>query len=621
MSSVLSGVGAPAGKTNHPAERPGRSGIRRRRIIPVSTGQPYSTDGGGEVPIMSDTAMKLDTIAAALSKVHFNENIDGSDKALKNLRHAEMLLSTKLRFECNSSGRSPLIITVSGGANSGKSSLVSWLCGGINNIVSSISGATKTPLVAGDHDAVNAFTARLERGKMSVSQVMDAEESKNENNEWVILSHPVKSFSEKDCVMIDTPDFDSRYLTNHERAEWMWALSDVVIFVVTPEKYNDRAVERAIHQVRNSGRKIIAVFNKYEEEITKNDFISKTWNCNEPILDVNRFPYGSQPDVNGLRTQISRYYQPRDVCKRSAVEATLKEFRDSARHVALHLRNESAWLKDVRTELDKHSEKVFDAYSQDIYQTEKFLELDHIIKRMLEQYDTVIDDVYNKIGDVVSPFFDKAQNLIGWAPKDKSLESDERREREKARFTTVLDQLEQYIINDMIKTSPGQVQPLITKWVEEWRHKTQKPEIDTWIYYSERKVNEWVDEQVAIIDQKIKAGKYNETFLKYGKAAIQVSFGVLGGYLTGGLGFGLQDVVIVPAVERLFNFLIDQGMNRGYFVMKRKELIQKRHDWLKDYLQQYIDSVMVNHGEDGNELSRRIEHLIHNELPSLKEIC
>ncbi len=77
--------------------------------------------------------------------------------------------------------------------------------------------------------------------------------------EAVLRPHERETMREK--IVVDAPDFDSSVLENHENLFKALEVADLVICVVTPEKYMSRELFRVLRDYRH-GRRFVHVMNK-----------------------------------------------------------------------------------------------------------------------------------------------------------------------------------------------------------------------------------------------------------------------------------------------------------------------------------------------------------------------
>ena len=77
-----------------------------------------------------------------------------------------------------------------------------------------------------------------------------------------VLTHHNPDFTH--LAFVDTPDLDSLQEHNQEMAEDIALLADVVIFVVSQEKYADQVLVQALNTLCKSGKPVLAVLNRVD---------------------------------------------------------------------------------------------------------------------------------------------------------------------------------------------------------------------------------------------------------------------------------------------------------------------------------------------------------------------
>ncbi len=153
-----------------------------------------------------------------------------------------------------------LIVSVVGGTNIGKTAIFNHLAGQVINQVSPFASGTKHPVC-------------LYPEKMDVDYLKDL------FSEFVVepLTNPTQSLEEsprdflfcnqsptspENLLLLDTPDIDSDAKVNWARAEKICLASDVLIAVLTQQKYNDAAVKRFFRDAARQGKVVCVVFNQ-----------------------------------------------------------------------------------------------------------------------------------------------------------------------------------------------------------------------------------------------------------------------------------------------------------------------------------------------------------------------
>lgn len=155
-----------------------------------------------------------------------------------------------------------LVVAVAGGTNTGKSTLFNLLLREQKSAVCSTAAATSAPvLVTGQSRYQEALENKLFPGfaACALERPGDAiQRQMPEETLWVGIS---SSLSDS-LVLLDTPDVDSIERRHWTVADAIRAAGDVVIAVLTPEKYKDARVVDFFRQAHASGRSVVPVMNK-----------------------------------------------------------------------------------------------------------------------------------------------------------------------------------------------------------------------------------------------------------------------------------------------------------------------------------------------------------------------
>lgn len=180
-------------------------------------------------------------------------------------------------------GEGCLVVAVAGGTNTGKSTLFNVLLGEDISPIRNTAAATSRPLMAGSprrHEECLAgrlfpeFAAEPLRDAEAVVQRTSAAET--------LFAVPSNTLSDR-LVLLDTPDVDSIDRQNWQVAENIRAAGDVLVAILTGEKYKDERVVEFFRRARQAGRVILPLMNKANPE---NDFEVARLQLHEFCMDV-----------------------------------------------------------------------------------------------------------------------------------------------------------------------------------------------------------------------------------------------------------------------------------------------------------------------------------------------
>jgi len=156
-----------------------------------------------------------------------------------------------------------LVVSIVGGTNIGKSVLFNHLAGEVASAVSPLAAETKHPvcLVPTDMDDTKELSRVFDQ---FVLQRWHSAEDPLKECEKDLLFWRASSNVPPRLLMLDAPDVDSDVQVNWKRAKAIRQVADVVIAVLTQQKYNDAAVKRFFREATLADKPIIVVFNQCE---------------------------------------------------------------------------------------------------------------------------------------------------------------------------------------------------------------------------------------------------------------------------------------------------------------------------------------------------------------------
>lgn len=154
-----------------------------------------------------------------------------------------------------------LVVAVVGGTNIGKSVVFNHLAGCRASASSPLASGTKHPVClvprgfTERHDLEEAFPDfRLDRWDTDVTAL---QESDRHQLYW----RPAPELP-PNLLILDTPDIDSDARVNWVRADAVRRCADVLIAVLTQQKYNDAAVKEFFRKAAAEDKEVIVVFNQ-----------------------------------------------------------------------------------------------------------------------------------------------------------------------------------------------------------------------------------------------------------------------------------------------------------------------------------------------------------------------
>ena len=161
-----------------------------------------------------------------------------------------------------------LVVGVVGGTNIGKSVLFNQLAGELASAVSPMAAGTKHPvcLVPPDTDNPDLLGDLFDGFTLKPWQSADdpLRESDEDRLFWRIGANVPPRL-----LLIDAPDVDSDAVVNWSRARAIRQAADVLIAVLTQQKYNDAAVKQFFREAAQADKPVIVIFNQCDLELDR----------------------------------------------------------------------------------------------------------------------------------------------------------------------------------------------------------------------------------------------------------------------------------------------------------------------------------------------------------------
>ncbi len=154
-----------------------------------------------------------------------------------------------------------LVVAVVGGTNIGKSVIFNHLAGTRASATSPLATGTKHPvcLVPPGFDQSHDLDAIFESFKLYSWN--DSDEALKETDEHMLFWRE-STTTPPELLVLDTPDVDSDAPMNWVRADAIRRSADVLLAVLTQQKYNDAAVKDFFRKAAEEDKAVIVVFNQ-----------------------------------------------------------------------------------------------------------------------------------------------------------------------------------------------------------------------------------------------------------------------------------------------------------------------------------------------------------------------
>ncbi len=162
-------------------------------------------------------------------------------------------------------GKDVLVAAVAGGTNTGKSTIFNLLAGAELSPVRATAAATCRPLLVGNqHRFDQGVAGNLVPGLQARFQAHKTDPIDRNAPHDTLFMKACEDLPDH-MVLLDVPDVDSIDLINWDVAENIQAVCDVLVAVLTGEKYQDDQVVAYFRQAVSSGRVILPLMNKAHE--------------------------------------------------------------------------------------------------------------------------------------------------------------------------------------------------------------------------------------------------------------------------------------------------------------------------------------------------------------------
>jgi hypothetical protein len=162
----------------------------------------------------------------------------------------------------------PIFVAVQGGTNVGKSTLFNALAGKLLSPATILASATKHPLVFVHERWRPRFLDPGELAGFACRELEDPRELIADAERTDLLFFRFHADGALDSLaLIDSPDLDSALVTNALVARRVAALSDLAIFVTTPQKYRDRELVERLRDLAQLKVSTLLLFNFTDETI------------------------------------------------------------------------------------------------------------------------------------------------------------------------------------------------------------------------------------------------------------------------------------------------------------------------------------------------------------------
>ncbi len=270
-----------------------------------------------------------------------------------------------------------LIVSITGGTNTGKSTIINRLVGASVSPVRYTAAATSHPLLACPpsrlEDCMSGYLISKYQPR-PVERIEDVLDSSVARDHFFV--QVVEELSENH-LYLDTPDIDSIEKDNWEVAEDIRAAGDVVIAVLTQEKYKDEKVISFYKEALSGGRIIFPLMNKARKRDDfaaareqLRDFCAEVGLADPPCFvlpydeDIDDHPAGAIPGLS-VSQDLKQYLQDIDIpqVKEQVYHKTLDAMQRDMQPFIERTEQLGLDLHGTLQQATRRIDQVVDAYS------------------------------------------------------------------------------------------------------------------------------------------------------------------------------------------------------------------------------------------------------------------
>lgn len=154
-----------------------------------------------------------------------------------------------------------LVAAIVGGTNIGKSLVFNQLAGEEASAVSPLAAGTRHPVCLVPPGFADEGTLRRLFPGFELRAWQSAENALDESAVHYLFWRTSATVPPR-LLLLDTPDMDSDAPVNWERAERIGHAADVLLAVLTQQKYNDAAVKQFFRKAAEADKPVIVLFNQ-----------------------------------------------------------------------------------------------------------------------------------------------------------------------------------------------------------------------------------------------------------------------------------------------------------------------------------------------------------------------
>lgn len=543
------------------------------------------------------------------------------------LEWCERIYRMKLVPDCRLDLGGPAMVVFSGGTNVGKSTLFNRVLAEEVSLVSPFARTTKSPALYVHRSLLDTWLANGSLPGYRRAELRSLSELADEHADAPHLFYRVHEHAEfRDLVLVDSPDLDSNFPANRRIAEDLLLAADAVVFVTSPEKYNDEACVEFLARAAGLGKRLLVVLNKAEGEEVLEDLAGRVlpgllprpeggeanvlaatatlagsrlvpflgFDRHTATLRVLTAPYvrAGETVPPAWAEELRALLDPRDqvgAVRERAFRGAVTQFARDLGPVVGAVRAEARAVAEFRRAVTGVGERCAADYRRQLEAAE-FWELDQVYKQVLATFRIpVLDDFYDTVGRAGRHVVRGFRALFGrGAEAPETRREAERRDVDRARALECLQAC--YLgIGEVADRAAGALRPAAQAAVPPLPGTARLAEIgQTHVNVVREFTARWIRDETERTVARLKASPYVTNIVRVVKGTLQLGSSALSVYLTGGIH--PHDLIVAPATERGMKYLLDAVGGGIYYQNLRREFLDQRQEIFAYMLQREVSA-------------------------------
>jgi hypothetical protein len=529
----------------------------------------------------SDIASALELLRSvhrSLSTVEFIPGTKAEALGSERVARAARIVESKLIPEFERAFAFPPVVAVLGGTNVGKSTLFNAVLGADVSSVDPRAGHTTSPVAAGGADA-DAVLAAVMKGYRAEPA---GERAGTDAREGCVS---VKELATPGgALFIDSPDVDSALSAHHARAFDALVASDVVLFVTSPTKYNDKRCVEFLLDAIAMGKRIVVLFNLLPapaggtstpradilDDFGRSVLARLPAGCDRP--DVVEFGAGGEfgSGTREVRALIDRLAADAPALERDVAFRGMAYLGEHLRPALASLREQAEAVQATVRSVDETAARVEAEYEAFLRRRE-FVDLGVVLDRVIDHFRIpvlssvtgAISGAFRWVFGASSPDDRRKDEWRAIARKEAELLTGAR-----VAFAASLEGRASEDVAGRLYRDVVDVEYFARDLAAAWS--ASEPE-------RERVYDQWLREFEAELLTWIASHPAARRILRTLKVVLELGTGVLVAVLTGGLGPG--DLVAGPVAVAAAEYLVN-ALGRTIVGRRREEYVALRRSTL-----------------------------------------